>query len=44
MLKVNGQRKQRRPNQTWRRQAKDNVKRIGLEEAANRTIWSESDR
>ena len=38
MLEVNGQRKRGRQKQTWRRQVKESVKRIGLkvEEAANR--------
>ena len=41
MLEANGQRKQVRPQQTWRRQVEESAKSIGLqvEEAANQTRW-----
>ena len=43
MPEVNRQEKRGRPKQTWRRQVKESVKRIGLEveEAANWTRWRE---
>ena len=43
MLEVSGLRKRGWPKQTRRRQAEENVKRIGLvvEEVANRTRWRE---
>ena len=41
MLEVNGQRKRRRPKQTWRRQVEESSRRIEMEEAANRTRWRE---
>ena len=43
MLEVTGQRKQGRPKQTWRRQAEESVKRIGMEveEAANQIRWKQ---
>ena len=44
MLQVNRQRKQGKPKQTWRRKFKESVKRIWLEEAANRIKWREGEK
>ena len=43
MLEVNGQRKQRRPKMTWRRQVEECLKKVGLKikEATDRTRWRE---
>ena len=43
MLLVNGQQKRGRPKQTWKRQVKESLKKIGLkvEEATDRARWRE---
>ena len=44
MLQVNGQRKQGRPKQTWKRKVEESLKKIGLrvEKAADRAKWREA--
>ena len=43
MLQVNGERKRRRPKQTWKRQVEESLKKIGLrvKEATDRARWRE---
>ena len=43
MFEVNGPRKRGRPKQTWKKQVKENIKKIGLrvEEATDRARWRE---
>ena len=43
MLQVNGQRKRGRPKQTWKRQVKESLQKIGLrvKEATDRARWRE---
>ena len=43
MLQVNGQRKQGRPKQTWKRQVEGSLRKIGLrvEEATDCARWRE---